>query len=291
MGPVSAARESVRTNRVDIDLFSAFDVPILAGRGLVAADTRENATAIVVNESFARRIAGGASVLGRRVRWTPRDGEPRHEMEVVGVVPDFDSGFTIPNSFDDPAPRVFQAMEPGAIQPVVLVLRVRRGSAADFAARLRDITAAVDPTLQLERLETVAGAWERIQQSFRLMALGIVGVIGSVLLLSAAGIYAMMSFTVARRRREIGIRSALGADPRRVLCGIFARASAQLAAGVLAGLVVDIAIDRIVPIMDGKGPVLIPAVSLLMVGVGMLAALGPARRGLGIQPTEALRPE
>jgi len=275
---------------VDIDLFSAFDVPILAGRGLLAADARENATAIVVNESFARRIAGGASVLGRRVRWTPRDGEPRHEMEVVGVVPDFDSGFTIPNSFDDPAPRVFQAMEPGAIQPVVLVLRVRRGSAADFAARLRDITAAVDPTLQLERLETVAGAWDRMQ-SFRFMALGIVGIIGSVLLLSAAGIYAMMSFTVARRRREIGIRSALGADPRRVLCGIFARASAQLAAGVLAGLVVDIAIDRIVPIMDGKGPVLIPAVSLLMVGVGMLAALGPARRGLGIQPTEALRPE
>lgn len=82
------------------------------------------------------------------------------------------------------------------------------------------------------------------------MALLIVAVTGSVLLLSAAGIYAMMSFTVARRRREIGIRSALGADPRHILSGIFARAASQLGAGVLGGLVLAAAAGRAV----GGGP-------------------------------------
>jgi ABC-type antimicrobial peptide transport system permease subunit len=101
----------------------------------------------------------------------------------------------------------------------------------------------------------------------------------------------MMSFTVARRRREIGIRSALGADPRRILTGVFARASAQLGAGVGAGLAVAAAFEWIGPggTMSGRGAILLPAVSALMLVIGLIAALGPARRGLAVQPTEALR--
>jgi ABC-type antimicrobial peptide transport system permease subunit len=113
----------------------------------------------------------------------------------------------------------------------------------------------------------------------------------SVLLLSAAGVYAMTSFTVARRRREIGIRTALGAAPRRLLASIFARAGAQLGGGVLAGLVVAAALDRAMgggP-FAGKGMLFLPLVAGFMVLVGLLAAVGPARRGLAVQPTEALR--
>jgi putative ABC transport system permease protein len=119
-------------------------------------------------------------------------------------------------------------------------------------------------------------------------------VTGSVLLLSAAGIYAMMSFTVVRRRREIGIRAALGAEPRRILTSIFARASAQLATGVAVGLLLALAFG---PALDGEGVirqqgiVLFPVVAGTITLVGLLAALGPARRGLSIQPTEALREE
>jgi ABC-type antimicrobial peptide transport system permease subunit len=113
----------------------------------------------------------------------------------------------------------------------------------------------------------------------------------SVLLLSAAGMYAMMSFTVARRRREIGIRSALGADPRRILAGIFARAARQLGAGILGGLILAAAFAWVTGDMDRRGFLLLPGVSALMLTVGVLAALGPARRGLAVQPTEALREE
>jgi putative ABC transport system permease protein len=123
-------------------------------------------------------------------------------------------------------------------------------------------------------------------------------VILSVLLLSAAGIYAMMSFTVAKRRREIGIRAALGADPRRILTGIFARAAAQLGTGVLAGITFVAALEVLGwtnpseagGVLDDEW-ILLPGVAALMLVVGLLAALGPARRGLAIQPTEALREE
>jgi ABC-type antimicrobial peptide transport system permease subunit len=117
---------------------------------------------------------------------------------------------------------------------------------------------------------------------------------GSVLLLSAAGIYAMMSFTIARRRREIGIRQALGADPLRLLSGIFARASAQLGAGVASGLIlataVAMALSRSGRIGGHLVALLLSAAGVMM-AVGLLAAAGPARRGLAVQPTEALKEE
>jgi ABC-type antimicrobial peptide transport system permease subunit len=114
-----------------------------------------------------------------------------------------------------------------------------------------------------------------------------------VLLLSAAGIYSMMSFTIARRRREIGIRTALGANARRVLAGIFGRAIAQLGAGIVTGVAIAAAVEWLTggETMGGKAAVLLPCVVLIMGTVGLLAALGPALRGLAIQPTEALRDE
>ncbi len=84
---------------------------------------------------------------------------------------------------------------------------------------------------------------QRGQRAFRYISLGVVAVTISVLLLSAAGIYVVMSFTVEKRRREIGIRAALGADARRVLMGIFGRATAQIGVGVVVGLVMLTALE------------------------------------------------
>jgi ABC-type antimicrobial peptide transport system permease subunit len=126
-----------------------------------------------------------------------------------------------------------------------------------------------------------------------MLALVIIAVTASVLLLSAAGIYSMMSFTIARRRREIGIRAALGASARRVVAGIFGRAIAQLGAGVAAGVAIAAAVEWLSDgdMLGGQAMVLLPSVVVVMSMVGLLAALGPARRGLAIQPTEALRDE
>jgi putative ABC transport system permease protein len=100
-----------------------------------------------------------------------------------------------------------------------------------------------------------------------------------------------VSFTVNQRRREIGIRAALGADPRRLLTSVLARAARQLAAGVAVGLALAVAVDRASggELMSGEWRVAVPAMAAIMIVVGMLAAAGPARRGLRVQPTEALR--
>jgi len=127
----------------------------------------------------------------------------------------------------------------------------------------------------------------------RLVAIALALVTFSVLLLSAAGIYAMMSFAVAQRRKEIGIRTALGADGGQILRSIFGRAAAQLAAGIGLGIATALLIDAANggEMLGPEGTVVLPVISALTLTVGLLASIGPARRGLRIQPTEALREE
>ena len=282
-------------NFVATNLFDVFDVRVLAGRGFTAADAHPTSPAVIVDQAFADRLAPGGNVIGRRIRFPAPDGasRPNPWMEIVGVVPVFSSTFTPSAAFGPPTPSLYRAVAPGGSHPVTLVVQMRSGDPARYGQRLQEITAAVDPTMEVEFVAGVAELWEREQRGMRMMALIVVAVNASVLLLSAAGIHAMMSFTVARRWREIGIRVALGADARRVLMGIFGRASAQIGAGVAAGLTVAGILEWVTPggNVGGKGLILFPTVAAVMFAVGLLAAAGPARRGLAIEPTEALRNE
>jgi hypothetical protein len=286
-----------RTNAVAPNLFDVFGVRILAGRGFTAADALPGSTAVIVDQSFAERLAGGSSVVGRRVRYSSRGSDGQTKVspwhEIVGIVPAFAETFTPPSGIGGMMPRLYHAAVPGLLYPAAVVVRVRGGDAARFAPKFREITATVDPTLKLERVNGVLPAWNSERMAFRMMALAIIAGTASVLLLSAAGIYAMMSFTVSRRRREIGIRAALGADARRVVTGIFGRAGAQLGAGIAVGLAIASAFEWVGPggTMGGKALIILPSVVALMFTVGLLAAIGPARRGLAVQPTEALREE
>jgi predicted permease len=286
-------RIAAGTDRVDTDFFALHDMPVLAGRAFIPADARAGATAVIVNQVFIEKHFGNSPGLGRRLRFV-RESDDAGEvesgpwLEIVGVVRDFAS-----NAFE-PQDNIYLPVDATKLSPPLrIAIRVRAGAAISFAPRLRQIAAAVDPQLQLTEIITAAERHRQGRLFPRYLAIGTTMVMLSVLLLSAAGIYAMMSFTVARRRREIGIRSALGADSWRVLGSIFARASAQIAAGILIGVVGTIALDR----ATGRGPVhdgnlvMVPLVAVLMATVGLIAAIGPARRGLAVHPTEALRAE
>jgi hypothetical protein len=223
--------------------------------------------------------------------------------EIVGVVPDFPEPM-LPEIVNAAERMLYHPLAPGDERsanvgmnlsgtPFMLVARSRGRSAAGLIASLRDIAASVDPALQLHELSTVVETRRTTMQGMRMVALGIIVVTASVLLLSAAGIYAMMSFTVARRRREIGIRTALGADSRRILTGIFARAGAQLGIGVSIGVFFAVLLEWVSGglIMGGRAPVVLPAVAAVILTIGLIAALGPARSGLAVEPTEVLREE
>lgn len=282
-----------RIGYVGTSFFAMYDLPLVAGRGFTSSDAHTGATAVVVNQVFARNQFGSEPALGRRLRFVhrqrgvaPLDAGPW--LEIVGVVRDFDSDAY------EPQGRIYRpAVAAELLPPLDIVVRTHTSSAAAFAPHLRELAAAVDPALQLDGLTVAAERHRQSRQLSRWVGFGVIAAMVSALLLSAAGIYAMMSFTVTKRRREIGIRSALGADPARVLRSVFARASAQIVAGIAVGILGTVALDRVAgrgPVHDGNVLALV-FVGAMMATVGMLAAVGPARRGLAIQPTEALREE
>jgi hypothetical protein len=286
---------SSHVNFIAPNLFDVFAVRVLAGRRFTAADANPRSPAVIVDRAFAERLAPDGHVIGRRIRFPAPDGAsaPNPWMEIVGVAAVFSSSFTPSPGLGPPAPGLYRAVAPGGSHPVTLVVQVRSGDPAAYGRKLQEITASVDPTMAVEFVAGVAELWEREQAGMRMVAFIVVAVNASVLLLSAAGIHAMMSFTVTRRWREIGIRVALGADARRVLMGIFGRAAAQVGAGVAAGLSVAALLEWVTPggNVGGAALSLFPAVAGIMFAVGLVAAAGPARRGLAIEPTEALRAE
>jgi len=285
----------LRTNRVAPNFFAVLEVPLLAGRGFAAGDERPDAPAVIVDQAFADRLGAG-TVVGRRVRYSSVGGNDTQLSgwyEIVGVVPSFADTLDAGEGFSAPVPRLFHAAAPGDQNPAALVVRVHGTAPMRLAPKLIDIAAGVDPRLRLEQMDGVGEAWRHEQYASRLLAIAVIAVVASVLLLSGAGIYAMMAFTVASRRREIGIRSALGANSRHVLVGVFRRAGAQLGAGVVAGITFAAALDRATAgdFMGGKALIILPSVVALICTVGLFAALGPARRSLAVQPAEALRDE
>ena len=288
-----SAGHRVGFNQVDVGFFDTFDVPILTGRGFTLGDIDAAATAVIVNRTFVQRVLGGGNPLGRRLSYTglsgdaPQDVELGRWYEIVGVVTDFPN----PMELGRVVAKLYHPVAPGQVNPMTLALRPRGAEPAAYAGRLRETAAALDPSLQLVGVLSMDALLRDEQGAMRMVALGIAVVTLSVLLLSAAGIYAMMSFTVTQRRREIGIRAALGADSGRMLVSIFTRSAGQLSLGVVVGVVATAVLDGLSggEFMGGKGAILLPAVSTIMMAVGLLAALGPARRGLRIQPIEALR--
>jgi ABC-type antimicrobial peptide transport system permease subunit len=189
-----------------------------------------------------------------------------------------------------PEPKIYRAIAPDSVQALTIGLHLRSAEAQPWGDRLQRLAADLDPALQVTNVVTMGTLLRQDQRSMRLLAASLGAMTVSVLLLSAAGIYAMMAFSVTQRRREIGIRLALGAGGRRILWAMFSRASAQLLAGAALGTAVAVLIDRAVnDALSRQAVMAIAAVVVLMTITGLLAALGPARRGLGIEPTEALR--
>ena len=277
---------------VDLDMFDVYGVEILAGRAFHAGDTGA-ANAVIVNRTFVREFLENRSALGLRFRYsrgpTQQPGtNVQHEWyEIVGVVRDFPSFSPAPGSDGEPA--VYHPALPGDVHPFALSVRFNGRVPAGVAERFREIGAEVDPEMQLRRVMPLSEFYDQVRSAWRSLAWGIGFVTASVLLLSAAGIYALMSFTVAQRTREIGIRAALGAHPRLLLLGIFGRVMRQLAVGLLVGSLLSGALCSGAGLGLGRATALLLAVAALMLIVGLLAALGPARRSLRIQPIEALR--
>jgi hypothetical protein len=169
----------------------------------------------------------------------------------------------------------------GADQHLLYAFSVWRDN---LTTRLRAIGAQLDPALQLRRVVPLSDFYEELRSVWRMMAWGAGIITITVLLLSAAGMHALMSFTIAQRTREIGIRMALGAQPRQLLFGVFGRAMRQLSIGLLVGSLIAIGTFSAAGIGLGPGAALLATVAAVISIVAAFAALGPARRSLRLRP-------
>lgn len=280
--PTTGLRTSTLVN-VSHGFFAAFGTSVVAGRGFEPRDF-ETGRVLIVNESFARYVLGERNPIGQRVRFVGgEDGSFAGEdwYEVVGMVRDF--GWQLPQPREQSA--MYRPRLPTPGERVSLAARVRDPAA--FATRLRTIAADVDPTIQLtdvQPLAQVGGGEARINWALTSVAWLISFM---VLMLSATGIHSLMSFTVARRTREIGIRAALGARPGRIVAAIFSRAFLQIGAGVFVGS----GLAALLGLGSMREVLLLLAADGLMLVVGLTACAVPLRRALRIEPTEALRLE
>jgi putative ABC transport system permease protein len=299
------------TAAVDPSYFGALDAPMLAGRAFTVADARAGTRVAIVDQSFVEQVLQGRNAIGQQVRfryagpperpWGPGNPDaspgPGEWYEVVGVVrelgagspsqPGRAAGFYVPATAD-------------LFDEVHMMVHVGGGDPMTLAPQLREIASAVDPEL---RLVTVQRGNEVNNDNAWVMSfwLRITAVLSAVaLVLSLAGIYAVLSFTVARRTREIGVRVALGASRRRVVAATFRRPLLQVTGGVFVGTAIVLTLATLLKYTEFSGsetPLTIQDMTLIvvygiaMLGVCMLACLVPTRRALNIEPTIALRTE
>lgn len=269
-----------RVMAVDEDFFDVVGARVVHGRPFVAGDASSTVRPLVVDEEWAATQFAGRNAVGQRVRFPGRDPDRATWYEIVGVVAGMSraTGPGAPVALFEP----LRAADPSRR----FYLRTSAPPAA-LAASVHGTITALDARLAIDDLQPLDEAWRPAQQGAVYIVAGLNLVALVILTFALIGIYSLMSFTVAQRTREIAIRTALGANPRRLLVAIFSRALVQIGGGVLIGaVVIGAAIART------------PASALLVVGVAtamLLVGVGgcavPAVRALRIPPTAALKQE
>jgi putative ABC transport system permease protein len=264
----------------------ALRIPIIRGRALADIDREPGQSVAVINQSMASRFWPGRDAIGRRFRLvrTPERGW----VTVVGVC-----GNTIDDWFDsrnEPTMYLPVAQRPDAT--VHLVARTS-GDPASIAPDLRAALAAVDPEQPAFQVMTMQEALRQRTIGLRFISALMAVFGGLALVLAAVGIYAVMAFYVAQRRFEIGIRLALGASRRDVLKLTIGQAGRLSMIGVGIGLVLAIALARLMENalfgIVSADPLVFVATAVTLAGTAMIASLIPARHATQVDPAVALR--
>jgi predicted permease len=264
--------------------FSLMRMPMVAGRELTA-DDREDAPAVaVVNETMARRYWSGREAVGGRFRLGPR------WVSVVGVAKDA----TYRDLGERPAPWFFLPLDQGYRPDMALLLRSSsdpQALARPTVELVRELDAGIAP-YGVTTLEAFIGASD-FRQRVGGQLLGLFGLLG--LLLASIGLYGVLSFQVARRTREIGLRMALGSSRGDVVAMVLRQGGALVGLGLVVGIPAALALARLLRglLLDVSpwDPLAFGSVVALLCASALVACLVPARRAMRVDPLAALRHE
>ena len=290
------ADTNVSVARVGADYFRTMGIPVLAGRELTRTDAEHAPRVAVVNEAFGRKFSVGANVIGKRLAIGAGGNRPL-DIEIVGLVRDA----RYSEIKEPPPPQLIMAYRQpdapgrqGGVGPLTFYVRTSSDTGALLGA-IPSVVSRLDANLPIVTLRTMDDQiWDNttpqrvlgtLSSSFALIAT----------LLAAIGLYAVLAYGVARRLREIGIRVALGAQPRDVRWLVFAQVGRMTFIGGIAGVGLALGLGRLAGSMlfgvEKSDASIIGAAALVVVVVALAAGALPARRATTVNPIEALRIE
>jgi putative ABC transport system permease protein len=293
----------VTTATIHPSYFDVLQVPMLSGRAFTSADLSPNARVVIVDQGFVDRVMAGRNVVGLQVRISSGSAPDSNVAnlpwyEIVGVAKELGMASATSNRR---AAGLYLPSVPGSQGDVKMIVHAP-GDPLALGRRVRELAMGIDAALRVEQVTRLDQVLSPQLWFYRLWMRVIAGLTGIALLLSLSGIYAVLSYIVTRRTREIGVRVALGASARRVISSIFRRPLTQVTLGVIAGSVlIALASIGVANTAEFKGtgiggltlgdvPLLV-GYAIFMLGVCMLACVTPTLRALRVQPTEALRAE
>jgi predicted permease len=283
-----AAAPHALVRSVSSEYFASMGIPVLRGRAFSEGDDAEATQVVVIDRVFGDRHFRDVDPIGERIH---RDGNPRGVRTIVGVVaPVKHSGL------DDPTAKgtVYYPFDQRPLETFTLVARTTRPP-VELMDSVRRAVLRIDPEQPLFDLQTLSGRIDGTlnQRKIPMRLLGVFS--GMALLLAALGVYGVLAFNIGQRRREFGIRTALGATTRDVSILVLRQGLRLVGLGAVVGLIGYVAVSRFlrslvfdISPLDPVSLLLGPAVLL---AVAMLACWLPARRAATVHPTEALRGE
>jgi predicted permease len=274
------------------DYFGAMRIPVVEGRTFGSGDDRAGAPVVIVSATFARTEWPGESALGKRVRPVGMDsGESEPWHTVIGVVGDTR---TVSITDRDRAVYYFDYRQRPPWRSYSTVYVTRTSTGVSLAPAIQRAIASVDPQVPIEQASLASLVSDSVaDRRFTMIVLGAFAVVA--LLLAIVGIYAVVSYTVAQRTRELGVRLALGASPARVRAMVLRSAMRSIVPGLAVGSVLAVAATSAMrSLLYGVtplDPIALGAAVILLAVVGLASTLGPAMRATKVDPLIAIRAE
>jgi predicted permease len=300
--PAVADMASGLYQMVSPSYFRTMGIPFLAGRDLDLGDDdrREAERIVVISESLAEHLWPGQDPIGRAMafefRGTPNEPEPQWRR-VVGVVGEVRSL----SLKDEPPLAVYASytQKPLWLEkrefPAMSLLIKASGAPLDLVEPIRSRLHGMDPQIPIYNVRTMSQVVELQLENPRTVSVLLTSLAALALLLAVVGIYGVVSFTVAARTREIGVRMALGATPRQILGQLVKQSAVLLAAGLAIGLLAASSLTRLMSTLiygiEALDPLIVLVVASILTAAALSATLIPARRAMRVSPSQALRYE
>jgi putative ABC transport system permease protein len=280
--PGSPPHPSVHAPYVSQGYFDVLGIPLLRGRGFDDRDTPVSTRVTVISEAMARKHFDDENPVGRRILYG------RTPLEIIGVAADVKyQGLQLGDE-----PMFYQLASQAGFWDLWLLVRTR-GRADAMAAGVRQEIRAVDAGVPVDRIGTMADGLAESVSLPRFRSLLMAAFAITALLLAAIGIYGVVSYSVAQRRQEIGVRMALGATPSGVLAGVMRRGSRPVLLGVALGLAGAVGLARLLDTMlFGVTPfdaLTFVGAALVLTAVALAASVMPALRAARTDPVSVLR--